>query len=118
MSWNLNLFRNSFKVKQSELEVKKTEEQIRDVKQKLKLLSESTLIALDDAKQRLKSQKETIELAKRGVELANLSYASGVLNQIDVQDAELTLYQSRLAYIQAIYDYQIAKAELERLLEK
>ncbi|MCY7361432.1 MAG: TolC family protein [Ignavibacteria bacterium] len=118
LSWNLNLFRNSFKVKQSELEVKKTEEQIRDVKQKLKLLSESTLIDLDDAKQRLKSQKETIELAKRGVELANLSYASGVLNQIDVQDAELTLYQSRLAYIQTIYEYQIAKAELEKLLEK
>lgn len=117
LSWNLNLFRNSYKVKQSEIEVKKNEEQLKDIKQKLKLTSESVIIALDDAKQRLVSQKNTIQLAERGVELANASYRAGVLNQIDVQDAELTLYQSRLGYYQAIYDYQAAKSELQKLLE-
>ena len=118
LTWNLNFFRNSYKVKQSEIEVKKGVEQIKDTKQKLKLLSESVLISLDDARQRLISQRSTILLAERGVELANASYKAGVLNQIDVQDAELTLYQSRLSYMQAIYDYQIAKSELEKLLER
>ncbi|MBK8980920.1 MAG: TolC family protein [Ignavibacteria bacterium] len=118
LSWDLNLFRNSYKVAQSEIEVKKSEEQIRDVKQKLKLRSESAIIALDDAKQRILSTKETVILAERGLELANKSYIEGVLNQIDVQDAELTLYNSRLGYYQAVFDYQIAKSELEKLLEK
>ncbi len=118
LSWDLNLFRNSYKVNQSELEVKKSEEQIRDVKQKLKLRSESAIIALEDAKQRILSTKETVSLAERGLDLANKSYLEGVLNQIDVQDAELTLYNSRLGYYQAVYDYQIAKSELEKLLEK
>lgn len=118
LTWNLNLFRNSYKVKQSEIDVKRNEEQIKDVKQKLKLTSESYIIALEDAKQRLISQKKTIELAERGVELANASYKAGVLNQIDVQDAELTLYQSRLGYYQAIYDYQSAKSEIQKLLEQ
>lgn len=117
-TWDLNFVRNSYKVNQSKIEVKKTEEQIKDVKQKLKLLSESVIIAMDDARQRLKSQRETILLAERGVDLANASYKAGVLNQIDVQDAELILYQSRLSYMQAIYDYQISKAELEKLLER
>ncbi|MBL8008332.1 MAG: TolC family protein, partial [Ignavibacteria bacterium] len=118
LTWDLNLFRNSYKVKQSEIEVKRNEEQIKDLKQKLRLTSESYIIALEDAKQRLISQKETIALAERGLELANASYRAGVLNQIDVQDAELTLYQSRLGYYQAIFDYQSAKSEIQKLLEE
>lgn len=117
-TWDLNFIRNSYKVDQSKIEVKKAEEQIKDTKQKLRLLSESVIIAMDDARQRLKSQRETILLAERGVDLANASYRAGVLNQIDVQDAELILYQSRLSYMQAIYDYQVSKAELEKLLER
>lgn len=118
LSWNLNLFRTSYKVDQSEIEVKKTTEQIKDVKQKLKLVSQSAIIVLEDAKERIISQKKTLRLAERSLELANASYKAGVLNQIDVQGAELSLSQSRLAYLQAIYDYQVAKAELEKLLEK
>jgi len=118
LSWNLNLFKNSFKVRQSEIEVKKSTETINDVKQKLKLASQSAIIAIEDAKERIISQKNTVGLAERSLELANISYRAGVLNQIDVQSAELSVSQSRLAYLQAIYDYQIAKTELERLLEK
>lgn len=118
LTWNLNLFRNSFKKEQSVLEVKKSDEDIRDIKQTLKLTSESAIIALDDARQRIISQKSTVDLAQRGLDLANRSYLAGVLTQIDVLDAELSLYQSRLGYLQAIYDYQVAKSELEKLLEK
>lgn len=118
LSWELNLFRKKYKVNQSEIELKKNDEQILDLKQKLKLLSESAIIALNDAKERIISQKMTVELAERGLELANASYRAGTLNQIDVQDSELSLYNSRLSYYQAIYDYQVAKAELEKLLEK
>jgi outer membrane protein TolC len=118
LTWNLNLFRNSFKKEQSVLEVKKSDEDIRDIKQTLKLTSESAIIALDDARQRIISQKSTVDLAQRGLDLANKSYLAGVLTQIDALDAELSLYQSRLGYLQAIYDYQVAKSELEKLLEK
>lgn len=118
LSWDLNLFRNTYRVNQSEIEVKKSTEQIKDVKQKLKLLSQSAIIVLEDAKERIITQKKTLGLAERSLELANASYKAGVLNQIDVQAAELSLSQSRLSYLQAIYDYQVAKAELEKLLEK
>lgn len=73
---------------------------------------------MEDAKQRIAANLETVRLAERGLELANISFKNGVINQIDVLDAELMVNQSRLAYLQAIYDYLIAKAELEELLEK
>ncbi|MGH2575587.1 MAG: TolC family protein [Ignavibacteria bacterium] len=118
LTWDLNFFRHGYKENQSILESKKTEEQIIDVKEKLKTQSESVLLKIDDAKNRIAAQIETIKQAERGLELANISFKSGVLNQIDVLDAELTLSQVKLGYLQAVYDYLIARTELEQLLEK
>ena len=118
LTWDLNIFKNDFKVHQSEIEVKKTDESILDIKEKLRTQAESILLRMEDAKNRIMSQQENVKLAERSLELANLSFRNGVLNQIDVLDAELLLSQSRLAYLQAIYDYLIAKSELEGLLEK
>ncbi|MBI5404405.1 MAG: TolC family protein [Ignavibacteriae bacterium] len=118
MSWDLNFFRTSYKKTQSELEVKKTSETIADVKQKLKISGQNIISKMEDAKSRIKANLETVKLAERGYELANISFKNGVINQIDVLDAELMVNQTKLAYIQAIYDYLQAKAELEELLEK
>lgn len=118
LQWDLNLFRNSYREDQSVLEVRKTEEKIAQVKSQLKLQSESTLLRLEDAKNRIRSQSEVVMTAERGLELATISYKNGVLNQIDVIDAELALTQVKLAYLQAIYDYLIARTDLEQLLEK
>jgi outer membrane protein len=114
----LNFLKNSYVVEQSLLETKKNEEQILDVKDKLKTQAQSILIRLEDAKNRIIAQRETVQMAERGLELANTSFKSGVINQIDVLDAELTLSQVRLSYLQAIYDYLTAKADLEQLMEQ
>jgi outer membrane protein len=118
LSWDLNLFRNSYKEDQSKIEVLKTEEQIRDVKEKLKVQAESTLLIIEDAKNRIRAQRQIVDEAERGLDLATVSFKSGVLNQIDVIDAELVVSQVKLAYIQAIYDYLNARTDLEELLEK
>ncbi len=118
MSWNLNLFRNGFKEDQSKVEVRKSEEQIIKTKELLKTQTESVFLKIEDAKNRIQSQESLVNTAQRGYDLANISYKSGVLNQIDVVDAELALSQVKLAYIQAIYDYLNARSELEQLLEK
>jgi outer membrane protein TolC len=118
LTWDLNLFRNSYKEDQSIIEVKKTEEQLVKIKELLKTQAESVVLKLEDAKNRIKAQKENVSTAERGLELANVSYLNGVLNQIDVVNAELALSQIKLAYLQAVYDYLIARTELEQLLEK
>lgn len=118
MSWSLNLFRNSFKEDQSLIEIKKSEETIKKTKELLKTQTESVMLQIEDAKNRIRTQLELVNTAQHGYELAIVSYKSGVLNQIDVVDAELALSQVKLSYIQAIYDYLIARSELELLLEK
>ena len=118
MTWDLNFFGNNYKVNQSQLEVKKTDEQILNVKDQLKTQTQSILLRIDDAKKRIIAQQETVSLAERGLELANTSFKSGVINQIDVLDAELSLSQVKLSLLQAIYDYQNARTELVQLLEK
>jgi len=118
MSWNLNLWRNGYKEDQSIIEVKKTEETISKTKELLKTQTESILLQIEDAKSRIKSQSELVNIAERGFELANVSYKNGVLNQIDVVNAELGLNQVKLSYLQAIYDYLNSRTDLEQLLEK
>lgn len=118
LSWDLNLFRNSYKVQQAEIEIKKNDIQINDLKRNLRLQTENVLVRLEDAKNRIRSQYATVGEATRGLELANISYRNGVITQIDVMDANLIYSQSNLAYLSAIYDYLIARADLEALLEK
>jgi outer membrane protein TolC len=118
MSWNLNFFANSYKEDQSEIEVKKTDEQIVKTKELLKTQAESVLLKIEEAKNRIMVQQENVTTAERGYELANISYKNGVLNQIDVVAAELSLNQTKLSYLQAIYDYLVARTDLEQLLEK
>lgn len=118
LNWSLNLFKNSYKEDQSIIEVKKSEETIIKTKELLKTQTESTLLRIEDARNRIKSQSELVDIAQRGYDLANISYKSGVLNQIDVVNAELGLNQVKLSYLQAIYDYLNARSDLEQLLEK
>ncbi len=118
LSWNLNFFSTGYKEQQSKIESKKTDKQIRNVKERLKTQTESIFLRIEDAKNRIKAQREIVMQAERGYELANISFLSGVINQIDVIDSQLLLTQAKLGYLQAIYDYLIAKVELEQLLEK
>ena len=118
LNWDLNFFRNSYKVKQSEIEIRKTDETISDVKMKLRLLSQSIILKMGEAKNKVIATHETVKMAERGYELAALSFKNGVVNQIDVLDAGAQLSNSKLGYYQAIVEYLNAKAELEELLEK
>jgi outer membrane protein TolC len=118
LTWNLNVFRNTFKEEQSLIEIKKNEEQINNTRQFLETRTKDIILKIEDARNRIRSQKELVEVAERGRELAQISYKNGVINQIDVLDAELSLSRVKLSYLQAVYDFKIAVSELEELLEK
>lgn len=118
LTWNLNFWRNQYKQNQTIIEGKKYDEAILKVKELLKTQAQSVLLRIEDAGNRIGAMLDNIALAERGLELANISFKSGVINQIDVLDAELSLSQVRLSYIQAIYDYLTAKTDLEQLLER
>ncbi|MBI5197673.1 MAG: TolC family protein, partial [Nitrospirae bacterium] len=49
-------------------------------------------------------------------EITQGRYASGIGNPIEVTDAEVALSEAKTAHIQALYDYKISQAGIERAM--
>jgi outer membrane protein TolC len=71
----------------------------------------------------LKQAEESIPTAELGVrqaqenmDIANGRYAAGVGSPIEVTDAEVSLVNAKTAHIQALYDYKVAQANLEKAM--
>jgi outer membrane protein len=118
LSWDLNFFRKGHAIDRTELEIRKTEENIADVKRKLRTQAQSVILNMEDARNRIIAQRENIALAERSLDLANISFKNGTATQLDVLNTELTLSETRLSYLQSIYDFLVAKSKLEELLEQ
>jgi len=62
---------------------------------------------------RAEAQRKTVGEATRGFEIASTLYREGTGSRLEVVDAELALRQSEVNYAQAVYDYLIARAQLD-----
>ncbi|MDA8241414.1 MAG: TolC family protein [Nitrospiraceae bacterium] len=58
----------------------------------------------------------TVKQATENLDIANGRYAAGVGNPIEVSDAEVSLAVAKTGYNQALYDYKVARASLERAM--
>ena len=56
-----------------------------------------------------------VEQAERGYMISQKRY-TGAGTWLEMNDAELALTQARLNFNQSIYDYMVAKADLEKVL--
>jgi outer membrane protein len=60
------------------------------------------------------AQKKTVEQAEESIRLAEARYAAGTGTQLDVLSAQTALTDARSNEAQALYDYNVAIASLER----
>lgn len=70
------------------------------------------LLDLEEIDNRITETKQNVNRAKEAYEIAEVSYKEGVLKNIEVLDAQLALTGARTKYIQALFDYQVAKTQL------
>lgn len=68
------------------------------------------------AVRKLASAKEAIIQAEKGYEIARKRYDVGMSTLIELNDANLTLLQSRLNYFEAIYDFLSNEADYKKTL--
>ena len=73
---------------------------------------------LEEAKTRIPVAQLSKQQAQENYDLAVGRYKVGVGNYIEVKDAETTLSNAKLSYINAIFDYNLAIANLERAMGK
>jgi outer membrane protein TolC len=67
----------------------------------------------DEARQRAAGQRLAVTQAQRGYEIASAQYREGLGSQLELTDAEVALRQSEFNYAQAVYDYLVARAQLD-----
>jgi outer membrane protein TolC len=69
---------------------------------------------IERAQTTLLARRETVRQARRAWELARVRYTNGMSTQIEVSDARLQLQSSEVNEVQAMRDYLLAIAQLER----
>ena len=88
-----------------------------------KVLRQSIYLDVQQAYLNLKAAQESIpaaelalKQAQENLDLANGRYSAGVGSPIEVTDAQVNYISAKTAYNQALYDYKVAQASLEKAM--
>ncbi len=84
------------------------------LRQSIVLEVQSAYMNLVEARERIPAAELTVRQAAENLELASGRYAAGVGSPIEVTDAQVSFAGARLTYNQAVYDYNIAYANLQK----
>lgn len=86
------------------------------LRQAITLEIQQAYLNLKEAEERIPTAELTVKQAEENLEIANGRYAAGVGNPIEVTDAQVAYTNAKTAYIQALYDYRVAQAGLEKAM--
>ena len=111
-----NGFSTSAKVAESEAMIREIEHTEKGLIDGIKFEVESAVLTLNQAKESLLSQEKNIEQARESVRVAELNYGEGLATILDVDSAQVALSEARINYLQALYEYTVSLAQLERAM--
>jgi len=80
----------------------------------VKLEVKAQALALNQEAKNAAYQKKNVEVAEAALGLAQARYENGLLTNLDYLDSQLALTQSRVAYLNALANYKIAEAKLQK----
>jgi outer membrane protein TolC len=88
----------------------------------VKQLSDATKLEVESKFRTISQEYETIQMglknvesAKEGVRIAELNYREGMITILELNSSYNELTRAKVNYLQALYNYNIAIAELEKL---
>lgn len=88
------------------------------LKQNIYVEVQQAYLNLKEAEERIPAAELAVRQATENLELARGRYEAGVGNPIEVTDAETSYVNARVAYIQALIDYRISIAAIEKAMGK
>jgi len=74
------------------------------------------VLKLEEAKESLLSQEKNIEQAKESLRITQLNFSEGMATTLDVISAEAASSQAQVNYSQALFNYVMAQADLDRAM--
>jgi len=108
----------SSKIRQTRLTIDQLSLQREDLHRNLKLAIKQSMDNMATCVKRFDAAQKGVKQAERGYTIAQKRYDTGAGTLLELNDSELALTQSKLNYNQAIYDYMVTKAELDKVLGK
>ncbi|MGP8052070.1 MAG: TolC family protein [Desulfobaccales bacterium] len=99
-------------VAQAKLTVNQLQEQHRDLDEQVRLDVQNAYLKVRQTADRIRVTEEAVTQAEENMRLNEARYKEQVGTATDVIDAETLLTRTRVNYWSALYDHQMAKAEL------
>lgn len=103
-------------MKQTKIQMQQLAENRTNVQRQLTMQATSYLDNMAASTEQVVSNKEGIVQAEKGRLIAQKRYEVGKGTILELNDSEVALTQAQLTYNQSIYDYLVAKADLDQVL--
>lgn len=120
LSLSVPLYRasNFTKVKSTRIQLEQLTENRINTERQLQMQATSYQDNMEASAEQLTSNKESVAQAEKGRLIARKRYEIGKGTILELNSSEVALTQSQLTYNQSIYDYLVAKADLDYLMGK
>ena len=110
--------RRLYKMKQTKIQLSQMNWNRTNLRRNLNMQAKSYLNNMQQSVEQLASNKENVNQAMKGRSIAQKRYDVGKGTILELNDSELALTQSKLTYTQSIYNYLVAKTDLDLILGK
>ncbi len=103
-------------IRQAKNQYQQVQLQVDNTERQLKIAIRQSLNAMETNMNSYYAAQDAVALASKAYQIAEKAYQVGRSTLIELNDAQLALTQSQLAQSQAIYNFVVAKAQLEQTL--
>jgi len=86
------------------------------LKLNIRLEAEQAYLSQKQSAEQVRVTEKTVEQAQENYELARGRYQVGVGSPLEITDAEVQLANAKANYIQALYNYKVAEAKIEKAM--
>lgn len=109
---------NFTKVKSARIQMRQLDWNRIDTERKLNMQVVSYRNNMTASSEQVVSNKENVMQAEKAVQIAGKRYEVGKGTVLELNSSQVSLTQAQLNYNQSIYDYLVAKADLDQVLGK
>lgn len=109
---------NFTKVKSARIQMRQLDWNRIDTERKLNMQVVSYRNNMTASSEQVVSNKENVMQAEKAVQIAGKRYEVGKGTVLELNSSQVSLPQAQLTYNQSIYDYLVAKADLDQVLGK
>ena len=111
-----NGFSASARVAQSKAMIRELELTRKGLRETVGFEVRQAILNLKEAKESLLSQEKNVEQAQESLRIAELNFSEGLATTLDVSSAQAALSQAKINYTQALYDYVVSLAQLDKAI--